>query len=303
MPRPRGLMALLRRRGERCWNEHLRLLVYRPFAALGWPGRQFHRLLTNTLPRCQVSVCPDMHPAIQPTDVTRHTPGNRRELGALGQRFFPGIEHFRHSSRRIRVDTHLIDVAQLLAATQGWRKGGRDPDFRLHVEDELLYFGRPARYLGRLRTQVSTMLEILVFPDVNNLIQGPYLSVPEGRQGRDFDTLRQCFAKILLGLPHCTGFQRIGAKCVDTHRAVLSLANLRLPRRFYTEPELPSAVLYAPRGRESKYVRAMPAMLHFEIKVARRWLHTNVSTRGGLARPGAVVVGASCRGHGGNERK
>src|SRR5215510_9580474 len=96
------------------------------------------------------------------------------------------------------------------------------------------------------------MLEIFVFPDMNNLVQGPYLSVPEGRQGRNFHTLRQRFAKILLGLCHCTGFQRIGAKFIDTHRAFLSLANLRPPRRFSTEPELPSAVLYAPRGRESK---------------------------------------------------
>ena len=34
MPRPRGLLALLRRRGERCWNEHLRLLAYRPLAEM-----------------------------------------------------------------------------------------------------------------------------------------------------------------------------------------------------------------------------------------------------------------------------
>src|SRR4030095_14304910 len=135
------------------------------------------------------------------------------------------------------------------------------------------------------------MLEILVFPDVNDLIQGPYLSVPEGCQGRDFDTLRQRFAKILLGLRDCTGFQSIGAKFIDTHRAFLSLANLRLPRRFSTEPELPSAVLYAPRSRESKYVRDMPAMLYFEIKVARRWRHTSVPARGGLGRAGDVVCG------------
>src|SRR5215217_3414773 len=242
VPIPRSLIALLCRRGERRWNEHLGLLACRPLAALGRPGRQFHRLLTNALPRCQISVRPDMHPAIQSTDVTRHTPGNRREFGALGQRFFPGIEHFWHGARLIRVDTHLIDVAQLLAATQGRRKGGRDPDFRLHVEDELLYFGRPARHLRCLRTHVSTMLEILVFPDMNDLVQGPYLSVPEGRQGRDFDTLRQRFAKILLGLRHCPGFQRIGAKFVDTHRAFLSLANLRPPRRFSTEPELLSTI-------------------------------------------------------------
>src|SRR5215468_1620040 len=102
------------------------------------------------------------------------------------------------------------------------------------------------------------MLEILVFPDMNNLVQGPYLSVPEGRQGRNFHTLRQRFAKILLGLRHCTGFQRIGTKFVDTHRAFLSLANLRLPRRFFTEPELPSTVLYAPHNGESKCLWAMP---------------------------------------------
>src|SRR2546427_4467361 len=90
VPIPRGLIALLRRRGERRWNEHLRLLAYRPLATLGRPGRQFHRLLANALPRCQIGVRPDMHPAIQPTDVTRHTSGNRRELGAPGQRCFPG---------------------------------------------------------------------------------------------------------------------------------------------------------------------------------------------------------------------
>src|SRR5262245_21131764 len=204
------------------------------------------------VPRCQIGIRPDMHPAIQPTDVTRHTPGNRRERGALRQRFFPGIEYFRHGARLIRVDTHLVNVAQLLAATQGWRKGGRNPNFRLHGEDEILDFGRPARHLRRLCTRVETMLEILVFPDMNDLVQGPYLRVPEGRQGRDFDTRRQRFAKILLGLRYCPGFQCIGAKFVDTHRAFLSLANLRPPRRFSTEPELPSAVLYARCGRESK---------------------------------------------------
>jgi hypothetical protein len=52
VPIPRGLIKLLRRRGERRWNEHLRLLAYRPLATLGRPGRQFHRLLTNALPRC-----------------------------------------------------------------------------------------------------------------------------------------------------------------------------------------------------------------------------------------------------------
>src|SRR5712691_2679831 len=170
-----------------------------------------------------------MHPAIQPTDVTGHTPGNWRALGALGQRFFPGFEHFRHGARLIRVDTHLVDVAQLLAATQGWREGCRDPDFRLHVENELLDFGRPARHLRRLRPQVSTMLEILVFPDMNDLVQRSCLRMPEGCQRRDFDTIRQRFPKVFFGLRHGTGFQRIGTEFVDTHRAFLSLVNLSKP--------------------------------------------------------------------------
>src|SRR4029453_17066963 len=93
VPIPRSLIALLCRRGKRRWNEHLRLLAYWPLTALGRPGRQFPRLLTNLLPRCQIGIRPNVHPAIQPTDLTRHTPGNRRERGALRQRFFPGLEH------------------------------------------------------------------------------------------------------------------------------------------------------------------------------------------------------------------
>src|SRR5215475_12446960 len=73
VPSPRGLMTLLRHGGERRWNEHLRQLAYRPLAALRRPGRQFPPLLTNAVPRCQIGIRPDMHPAIQPTDVTRHT--------------------------------------------------------------------------------------------------------------------------------------------------------------------------------------------------------------------------------------
>src|SRR5215471_3475936 len=225
-----------------------------------------------------------MHPAIQPPDVTGHTPSNRRELGTLGQRFFPGLEHFRHGARRIRVDTHLIDVIQLLAATQGRRKGGWDPDFRLHVEHEILHLGRPARHL--LGTHIGAMLEIFILPDVNDLIQGPYLSVPECREGRDLDTIRQRLLKILFELCYCTRFQRIGAKFVDTHRAFLSLANLRPSRRFSTEPELPRAVLYAPRGRESKCLRAVPAALHLEIKAPRRWRHATVPPGSEWARQG-----------------
>ncbi len=42
MPIPRGLIMLLRRRGERRWNKHLGLLAYQPLAGLGWPVGQFH---------------------------------------------------------------------------------------------------------------------------------------------------------------------------------------------------------------------------------------------------------------------
>src|SRR6266568_8432373 len=108
------------------------------------------------------------------------------------------------------------------------------------------------------------MLEILIFPDMNDLVQRSYLRVPEGGQRRDFDTIRQRFPEVFFGLRHCPGFQRIGAKFVDTHRAFLFLANLRLPRRFCTEPELPRAVLYAPHDRESKCLWAMPAVLNLE---------------------------------------
>src|SRR5215510_1352676 len=76
VPIPRGLLTLLRHRGERRWDEHLGLLAYRPFAALGRPGGQFPGLLTNALSCCQIGIRPDMHPAVQPTDLAGHTRRN-----------------------------------------------------------------------------------------------------------------------------------------------------------------------------------------------------------------------------------
>ena len=73
-----------------------------------------------------------------PTSLDIHA-GNRRERDALRQRFFPGLEHFRHRARlhTCRCASHRCCPA---SCHHPWadEKAGWDPDLRLHAEEEIL---------------------------------------------------------------------------------------------------------------------------------------------------------------------
>jgi hypothetical protein len=98
-------------------------------------------------------------------------------------------------------------------------KGGaerrRVDDLALHLDDEFLDLWRPIR--DRLRTHPGAVLQIVVGPDVDDVVERPDLGVKEGAERRYLDAFGQRLAKPLLDFRHRPGLQPVGPHLKD-HR-------------------------------------------------------------------------------------
>src|SRR5260370_42560795 len=85
----------------------------------------------------------------------------------------------------------------------------RIDDLAFHLDDEFLDLWRPVR--DGLRTHPSPVLEIVIGPDVNDLVQWPDFGMKEGTERRHLAAFGQRLAKPLLDFRHRSRLQSVGS--------------------------------------------------------------------------------------------
>src|SRR5205807_8641418 len=108
---------------------------------------------------------------------------DRRELRALADLRLPALRRVGQGAGLQRVIAKLVDRAQLAGARLGDERERHD-DLGAHLTDELLDLRRPVRLLRGLAAYERAIGELLVSPDVDDLVARPDLRVQERRELR-----------------------------------------------------------------------------------------------------------------------
>src|SRR5207247_9962369 len=114
-----------------------------------------------------------------------------------------------------RADTPHLPGADL------WYQHERNDDLRAHRADDLANLGRPVRVLRRLAPDARALAEVPVPPDVDDLVEGSDLRVPEGGQRGVLLAVLVGLAEALLDLGQAARGDPIGSDLVD-HGGLLS---------------------------------------------------------------------------------
>jgi hypothetical protein len=88
-------------------------------------------------------------------------------------------------------------------------------DLALHLDFEFLDLRRPVR--DRLGTHPGAVLEIVIGPDVDDVVQRPDFGVKESAERRYLDAFGQRLAKPLFDFRHRSWLQAVGPHLKD-HR-------------------------------------------------------------------------------------
>src|SRR5207245_9729020 len=92
----------------------------------------------------------------------------------------------------------------------------RHDDLGAHLTDELLDLRRPVRLLRGLAADARTIGEILVSPDVDDLVEWPDLGVQERRELRILLPVLVSVAEALLDLSQAAGRDLVGVDLVNS---------------------------------------------------------------------------------------
>src|SRR2546425_5311765 len=203
---------------ERRRDQHLVLLSDRANAGLRRPLATLARFLADPRALVGVLVGPDVHELVEPTELARPARRQRRELLADRNGLAPRLQHRRQVARRVGVDPHLVEVAGAeIAAAERLHERSRDHDVGLLLDDQIT----PARQLLEilvLRHRVAhrgAVLEVLVRPDVDDLVERAEVGVPEGTELGMLLAERFPLREAILELGHGSGAQGVGANFVD----------------------------------------------------------------------------------------
>ena len=127
----------------------------------------------------------------------------------------PDVQHLGHGSVLVLVNPHFIHVALLLSAAHGSHKRGRIEDFGLHVQDGALAVRRPVRVLAGFGAYFIPLVQALVGPDVDYLVQRANFGVEKGGELRVFFPVRQSLFKGLLENGHTAGLEVVSPDFVN----------------------------------------------------------------------------------------
>src|SRR2546428_900914 len=144
--------------------------------------------------------------------------GQRRELLTAGNGLAPRLQHRRKVARCVRVDPHLVEIpgAEVAAAERLHERSG-DHDVGLLLDDQIPPAGQLLQP-GVLRHRVAhrrTMLQVLVRPGVDDLIERAEVGMPEGTELRVLFPQRLALGKAVLEFGHGPGAQRVGSNFVN----------------------------------------------------------------------------------------
>src|SRR5262250_121714 len=203
---------------ERRRDQHLVLLPDRADTRLRRPLATLARLLTDARALGGVLVRPHVHELVESAELARPARGQRRELLADRHRFAPRLEHRRQITGRVGVDAHLVEVAgaEVTAAERLHERRGNH-DVGLLLDDQIAATGKLLEILV-LRHGVAdggALLQVLVRPDVDDLVERAEVGVPEGTELGMLLAKRLALREAILELGHGSGAQGVGANLVD----------------------------------------------------------------------------------------
>jgi len=175
----RADQALAQRRESGRHHQHVLLFQHAARrAAARRPDALAPRLVAHLETLGGVLIGPDMAPQIQLAEFGMAGENQRRQLGALADLGGPALDLLRDRAGAHRIDADFVKTAEL-ARFELWRERRRDIDLALLIDDEFARVGRPAFEPGRLGALASAFFEVLIGPDMDNLVQRTNLGVPE----------------------------------------------------------------------------------------------------------------------------
>src|SRR5262249_27218644 len=208
----------LPQRRERRRDQHLVLLPDWAYAGLRRPLATLPRLLADARALVRVLVRPHVHELVEPAELARPARGQRRELLADRYRLAPRLQHRRQVAGRVGIDAHLVEVAGAeVAASERLHERRRDHDVGLLLDDQIAPAGQLLQVLV-LRHRVAyrgAVFEILVRPDVDDLVERAEIRVPEGAELGMLLAKGLALREAVLELGHGSGAQGVGANLVD----------------------------------------------------------------------------------------
>src|SRR5262245_36728976 len=218
---PRGRLPQWR---EPRRDQHLVLLADWPDARLRRPLTPLPRLFADARALVGVLVRPHVDELVEPAELARPARGQRRELLPDGHGLAPRLQHRRQIAGRVGVDPHLVEVAGAeVTAAEGLHERRRDHDVGLLLDDQIASAGQLLKILV-LRHRVAdggAVLQILVRPGVNDLIERAKVGVPEGAELGVLLAKGLPLREAVLELGHGASAQRVGANLVDHPRLLL----------------------------------------------------------------------------------
>ena len=94
----------------------------------------------------------------------------------------PDVQHLRDGAVLVLVNPHLVHIPQLLPAAHRPHKRRRLENLRLHMQDRPLAVRRPVGILPGGGAHLVPLVQALVGPDVDDLVQRPDFGVEKGGQ-------------------------------------------------------------------------------------------------------------------------
>jgi hypothetical protein len=154
-----------------------------------------------------------MDELVQPAELRVPERGRRPELEPVGQRVLPRPREIVELAGGVGVDAHL-EERPLFSGLQLGRELELVEDVRALPHHEFRGIGRPlaGAFLDRGVADLPALLEVLVRPHVDDLVQRPDLGVPIGGELR-------VFLAVLVGLPEALLHlgQRLRLDVVGSH--------------------------------------------------------------------------------------
>jgi hypothetical protein len=138
----------------------------------------------------------------------------RRQLDPPLDPLGPALDDLLCDTGQHRIGADLVEISVLPRCKGRAERRGID-DLAFHLDLEFLDLRRPVR--DGLRPDPGSVLEIVIGPDMDDVVEWPHFGMKEGAERRHLDALGQGFRKPLLDLRHRAGLQPVGPHLKD-HR-------------------------------------------------------------------------------------
>src|SRR5918993_585073 len=201
------------------------------------PDARLHRLGAARLAIGHVLVGPDMDPLVERADVGEAREDQRRDGRPRLDQRRPCLDHLGDGAGAVGVGAELVDGAMLARLEVRRERRGME-DLALHLQDVVGDLGRPHAGPDRLGADVVAFVDVLVRPDMDDLVERADLGAPEAAEARQLGARRHARAEQLLDLGDAARLHEIGAHFKD-HQSLLFNRRPRRPVRAGMPASLP----------------------------------------------------------------